>query len=62
MTVADVEAWPERLKQVTVESIRDVARKYLVDNNSVTGILMLAPDQTSRSGEQPAHAPSPGRS
>jgi zinc protease len=62
MTVADVEAWPERLKQVTVESIRDVARKYLVDNNSVTGILMPAPDQTSRSGEQPANAPSPGRS
>src|SRR6476660_409944 len=62
MTVADVEAWPERLKQVTVESIRDVARKYLVDNNSVTGILMLAPDQTSRSGEQPANVPSPGRS
>jgi zinc protease len=62
MTVADVEAWPERLKQVTVESIRHVARKYLVDSNSVTGILVPASDQTSRSSEQPAHAPSPGRS
>ena len=47
MTVADVEAWPERLKQVTVEDIRDVARKYLVDKNSVTGILVPAPDKTS---------------
>jgi zinc protease len=62
MTVADVEAWPERLKQVTVESVRDVARKYLVDNNSVTGILVPAPDQSSRSDEQADHATVPGRS
>jgi zinc protease len=61
MTVEDVEAWSERLKQVTVENIRDVARKYLVEKNSVTGILVPVPDQTSR-GEQPAHAPVPGRS
>jgi zinc protease len=61
MTVEEVESWPERLKQVTVENIRDVARKYLVDKNSVTGILVPAPDKTI-SGEQPAHAPSPGRS
>jgi len=61
MTVADVEAWPERLKQVTVENIRDVARKYLLEKNSVTGILVPAPDRTSR-GEQPVHAPVPGRS
>jgi zinc protease len=61
MTVADVEAWPERLKQVTVDDIRDVARKYLVEKNSVTGILVPAPDQTSR-GEQPVHVPQPGRS
>jgi zinc protease len=61
MTVEEVESWPERLKQVTVENIRDVARKYLVDKNSVTGILVPAPDKKI-SGEQPAHAPSPGRS
>jgi zinc protease len=61
MTVEEVESWPERLKQVTVDNIRDVARKYLGDKNSVTGILVPAPDKTSR-GEQPAHAPSPGRS
>jgi zinc protease len=61
MTVVDVEEWPERLKQVTAENIRDVARKYLVEKNSVTGILVPAPDQTSR-GEQPVNAPHPGRS
>jgi zinc protease len=61
MTVEEVESWPERLKQVTVDDIRNVARKYLIDKNSVTGILVPAPDRTSR-GEQPAHAPSPGRS
>ena len=61
MTVADVEKWPERLKQVTVDDIRDVARKYLVEKNSVTGILVPASDQTSR-GEQPVHVPPPGRS
>ena len=44
-----------------VDDIRAVARKYLVEKNSVTGILVPAPDQTSR-GEQPAHAPVPGRS
>jgi zinc protease len=57
MSVADVEAWPERLKQVTVDSIRDVACKYLVDNNSVTGILAPAHDPSS-SGD----VPSPRRS
>ena len=61
MTVADVEEWPERLKKVTVDDIRAVARKYLVEKNSVTGILVPAPDQTSR-GEQPVHVPHPGRS
>ena len=61
MTVADVEEWPERLKKVTVDDIRAVARKYLLEKNSVTGILVPAPDQTSR-GEQPVHAPHPGRS
>ena len=62
MSVGDIETWPERLKQVTVDDIRNVARKYLLDKNSVTGVLLPAPSRTSRSGEQPAHAPTPGRS
>ena len=62
MSVANIEAWPERLKEVTVEDIGRVVKKYLVENNSVTGVLVPAPARTSRSGEQPAHAVSPGRS
>ena len=38
MTVADVEAWPERLKQVTVDDIRAVARKYFTQP-AVTAIV-----------------------
>lgn len=57
MTVADVEEWPERLKRVTTADIRDVARKYLVDKNSVTGYLLPAPEYTSSVTNQPANAP-----
>jgi zinc protease len=62
MSAEDVEAWPERLKKVTVDDIRSVARKYLVDKNSVTGVLVPVPAKTSGSGVEPVHAPSPGRS
>jgi zinc protease len=61
MSVADVEAWPDRLKRVTVDDIREAARKYLVDKNSVTGYLLPAPEYTSI-GEKPAHAPGKGKS
>jgi zinc protease len=62
MTVEDVEAWPERLNKVTVDDIRNVARKYLVEKNSVTGILLPSPEATTRNDVEPAHAPSPGKS
>ncbi|MFO7478487.1 MAG: pitrilysin family protein [Methyloceanibacter sp.] len=56
MTVDDVQEWPDRLKRVTVDDIRDVARKYLVEKNSVTGYLLPAPDHTT-SVDAPVHAP-----
>ena len=62
MSVEDVEDWPERLKKVTVEDIRNVARKYLIDKNSVTGYLLPSPEITSSIGEKPAHAPGKGKS
>jgi zinc protease len=62
MTVADVESWPERLKQVTVEDIGKVARKYLLANNSVTGVLSPIPEIPRSSDEQPSHVAGPGRS
>jgi zinc protease len=62
MTTEDVEAWPERLKKVTVDDVKAVAQKYLVDKNSVTGYLLPAPENTSSAGEKPAQAPSKGKS
>ncbi len=62
MTVTDVEQWPDRLTRVTVDDIREAARKYLVDKNSVTGYLLPAPEYTSSIGEKPVHAPTKGKS
>src|SRR5262249_2195648 len=39
-TVADIQARPEKLKAVTVEQVRDVARRYLDKRRSVTGYLI----------------------
>jgi len=58
MILKDVEAWPDRLQRVTTDDIRDAARKFLTDKNSVTGILLVAPDQTSRMDKQPVQTPS----
>jgi zinc protease len=38
-TIADIEAWPERLEKVALEDIRRVARKYIDLTQSVTGVL-----------------------
>jgi zinc protease len=62
MTIEDVEAWPERLKKVTVDDVKAVAQKYLVDKNSVTGYLLPAPDHTSSIGAKPAQASGKGKS
>jgi len=62
MTIKDVEEWPERLKHVTVDDVRNVARKYLVDKNSVTGYLLPAPEYTGSIGGKPVYAPVKGKS
>ena len=62
MSVADVEEWPERLRQITVDDLRNVARKYLVEDNSVTGILKPEPEHTSSAGEKRAPATGNGKS
>ncbi len=62
MTVADVEEWPNRLMRVTVDDLREAARKYLVDKNSVTGYLLPVPEHTSSIGEKPVNAPAKGKS
>lgn len=40
--VGDVEAWPDRVRAVTAEQVRDAARRYLRFERSVTGYLLPA--------------------
>lgn len=39
LTLADLEAWPERIQAVTTEQVKAVAAKYLTPERSVTGTL-----------------------
>ncbi|MEP9354149.1 pitrilysin family protein [Xanthobacter sp. KR7-65] len=39
LSVEDVRDWPERIKAVTAEQVRDAARRYLVTDRAVTGYL-----------------------
>ncbi len=39
-SVADVEAWPERISSVIVEQVNAAAREVFLDNRSVTGLLL----------------------
>ncbi|MCP4933323.1 MAG: insulinase family protein [bacterium] len=39
-SVKDVEEWPKRLEKVTLEDISRVAKKYLLEKSSVTGLLL----------------------
>jgi zinc protease len=40
LTVEQVQTWPDRVRQVTAESVRAVARRYLDKRRSVTGYLV----------------------
>lgn len=40
--VADVEAWPDRIRAVTVEQVNAAAREIFNENRSTTGVLMPA--------------------
>jgi zinc protease len=48
LTVEQVESWPDRVQQVTPESVRNVARRYLDKRHSVTGYLITDPHQEKR--------------
>ena len=39
-TVADVEEWPDRIRQVTADQVQAAARRYLDDSRSVAGYLL----------------------
>ncbi len=38
-SIRDVEEWPKRLEKVTIKDISRVAKKYLIEKASVTGLL-----------------------
>lgn len=39
LTIADIEDWPNRIRAVTAPDVRNVAQKYLVARESVTGLM-----------------------
>jgi zinc protease len=48
LTTDDIEAWPDRIRAVTVDQINAAARRVLVDDASVTGVLLpQTPEQES---------------
>lgn len=46
-TVEDIEAWPDRIRAVTVDQVNAAARAVLRADRSVTGTLEPAPQQTA---------------
>ncbi len=46
LTVEQVQAWPDHIRQVTADTVRAVARRYLDKRSSVTGYLIR--DTTAR--------------
>ena len=40
LTVEQVQSWPDRIRQVTADSVRAAARRYLDKRRSVTGYLI----------------------
>ena len=43
--IEDVEAWPERIGEVTVDAVNSAAKALMIDNGTVTAILL--PEETS---------------
>ncbi|WP_436642864.1 M16 family metallopeptidase [Microbaculum sp. FT89] len=44
-TVADIAAWPDKVRAVTADQVVDVARKYLTPERSVTAYLRAEPQE-----------------
>src|ERR1700674_4495570 len=43
LSIDDIRSWPDRIRAVTAEQVRDAAKKWLVKNGSVTGYLIKDP-------------------
>ncbi|MCL8381263.1 MULTISPECIES: M16 family metallopeptidase [Xanthobacter] len=51
LSAKDVREWPERLKAVTADQVRDVARRYLVTDRAVTGYLKQTEPKAGDAGK-----------
>jgi zinc protease len=54
LTLADIEAWPDLLAEVTIDEVMEEARRLFTDTRSVTGYLMRPdmPDDASSNVEE----------
>ena len=50
LSIADIRSWPDRIRAVTAEQVRNAALKWLDKNRSVTGYLVK--DTTPRREEK----------
>lgn len=58
LTVEDVQNWPEKIRAVKPEQIKDVAARYLKPSIAVTGYL-LPPEVTEETAKAPEQAAQP---
>ena len=58
-SVDDIQKWPDLIKSITVDQIKDVATRYLVKDQSVTSYL-LPPDAEPESARENSDAPAEG--
>ncbi len=64
LTVDDVRKWPDHIRAVTAEQVREAARTWLVPNRSVTGYLVkdTTPKKAAANGGQsPGDKGQPGK-
>jgi zinc protease len=54
LTIADLDAWPDRISAVTADQVKAVAVKYLTPPRSVTGTLEPAPKTDAAAVPAPA--------
>jgi zinc protease len=43
LSIEDIRSWPDRIRAVTAEQVRDAAQKWLDKKRSVTGYLIKDP-------------------
>jgi zinc protease len=51
MSLAEVETWPQQLRQVTADQVRTAARRLVASGSSGTGILLPMMRPQAQGGE-----------